>query len=107
MRRVESSHRYTVQISPSAWRQIAQLPADVYRRVREELDAISMVAAVEPLAKVGAPRGKEAAAALALLVDDYVVLYDVDAERRSVVLLEVARRQPRPPGEAAGKGGAG
>jgi mRNA-degrading endonuclease RelE of RelBE toxin-antitoxin system len=93
MRRVESSSRYTVQISPSAWRQIAQLPADVYRHVREELDAITARAAADSSLKAGAPRGKEAASALALIVDDYVVLYDVDAERRSVVLLEVARRQ--------------
>lgn len=93
MRRVEPPHHYTVQISPSAWKQIAQLPADVYRHVREELDAISASMATAPAQAVGAPRGKEAAAALALIVDDYVVLYDLDAERRSVVLLEVARRQ--------------
>ena len=96
MRREESTHRFTVQISPSAWKQIASLPADTYRRVREELEAVATRLVVVP-APTTPPATKEAATALALLVKEYVVLYDVDMERRSVMLLEVALRQP-PPG---------
>lgn len=92
MRREEPAHRFTVQISPSAWKQIASLPADTYRRVREELEAVATRLVVVPAPTP--PSTKEAATALALLVKEYVVLYDVDMERRSVMLLEVALRQP-------------
>lgn len=92
MRREEPSHRFTVQISPSAWKQIASLPAETYRRVREELEAVATRLVVLPAPTP--PGTKAAATALALLVKEYVVLYDVDMERRSVMLLEVALRQP-------------
>jgi len=94
MRREESAHRFTVQISPSAWKQIASLPADTYRRVREELEAVATRLVVVPAPTP--PTTKETTTALALLVKEYVVLYDVDMERRSVMLLEVALRQPPP-----------
>lgn len=92
MRREEPSHRFTVQISPSAWKQIASLPAETYRRVREELEAVATRLVVVPAPPAAGTQ--EAATALALLVKEYVVLYDVDMERRSVMLLEVALRQP-------------
>lgn len=91
MRREEPTHRFTVQISPSAWKQIASLPAETYRRVREELEAVATRLVVLPAPT--SPTAKEAATALALVVKEYVVLYDVDMERRSVMLLEVALRQ--------------
>ncbi len=92
MRREEPTHRFTVQISPSAWKQIASLPAETYRRVREELEAVATRLVVLPT-PTPTPT-KEVATTLALLVKEYVVLYDVDMERRSVLLVEVALRQP-------------
>ncbi|MFL5355653.1 type II toxin-antitoxin system RelE family toxin [Archangium sp.] len=89
---------YTVEISPSAWNQLAHLTLETYRRIRDELDAVA-AALGEGSERVLPPRGKRdgghAPPRLSVVVDDAIALYDVDRERRVVLLLEVARRLPQ------------
>jgi mRNA-degrading endonuclease RelE of RelBE toxin-antitoxin system len=83
---------YSVDISPSAWSQLATLASDDYARIRAKLDAIA--------AELGAARSQDSsrdsgsADARAFIAGGYAVLYAVDAERTRVTLLEVTRRIP-------------
>ncbi len=81
-----------MQISSSVWRQIAHLPAETYRQIREELEAVAAAVAAHPDALAPPPRAREAPSGFSFVVGDYLVLYEVDVERRSVTLMEVARR---------------
>jgi mRNA-degrading endonuclease RelE of RelBE toxin-antitoxin system len=88
---------YTVEISPSAWNQLAHLTLETYRRIRDELDAVA-VALGEGSERILPPKVKldgHAPSRLSVVVDDAIALYDVDRERRIVLLLEVARRLPQ------------
>lgn len=88
---------YTVDISPSAWNQLAHLSLETYRRIREELDAVALALdegrsqLLPGAVKVSGHR----ASTPSVVVDDAVVVYDVDHEHQRVLLLEVARRLPR------------
>ena len=90
MRRPESLSAYSVEVSSSAWRQLAQLSLETYQRIREELEiAASRLRAPSPLSlplmgSVGST------VTHSLVVDDYMVLYTVDPERKRLRLLEVA-----------------
>ena len=88
MRRPESLRAYTVEVSPSAWKQLAQLPLETYQRLRQELDTIA--------ARLRTPtpvpilrRGVVPAITRSVSLEGYVALYDVDTERRCLVLREV------------------
>ncbi len=88
---------YTVEISPSAWNQLAHLPLETYRRIRQELDALA-AALTEGRTEVvpGTLRGVgHAPSTPSVVVDDAIIVYDVDPGSRRVLLLEVARRLPR------------
>jgi mRNA-degrading endonuclease RelE of RelBE toxin-antitoxin system len=73
-----------MEISPPAWKQLARLPLELYRRIRGDLEAI---AATPGLLKDG---GRTAP--LSAVIDDYVAFYQVDPERKRLTLLDVARR---------------
>jgi mRNA-degrading endonuclease RelE of RelBE toxin-antitoxin system len=95
MRRSEAtSLGYTVEVSPPAWNQLAQLTVDTYRRIREELDAVAAeLTEAGPRARVGDARGNRLSSSKpSVTIDDAIVVYDVDHERRRVLLVEVARR---------------
>ena len=72
-----------MEISPPAWKQLARLPLELYRRIRGDLEAI---AAAPVLMKEGVR------APLSAVIDDYVAFYQVDPERKRLTLLDVARR---------------
>lgn len=82
---------YSVEISPPAWTQLAQLTVETYRRIRDELDAVA-VSLTEGSRRPGLRRlGIEASPeAPSLVVDGTVARYAVDHERGRVLLLEVA-----------------
>lgn len=86
---------YTVDISPSAWSQLATLAIEDYGRIRARLDAIAaeLMAEQPPQPLRSPPRGS-GADARAFVVEGYAVLYSVDPERGRVTLLEVTRRIP-------------
>ncbi|KFA92812.1 type II toxin-antitoxin system RelE family toxin [Archangium violaceum] len=88
---------YTVEISPSAWNQLAHLSLETYRRIRDELDAVATALAKglhpgrsETVRVAGRP-----VSAPSVVVDDAIAVYEVDHESHRVLLLEVARRLPR------------
>jgi mRNA-degrading endonuclease RelE of RelBE toxin-antitoxin system len=99
MRSVQGTHpvtAYTVDISPSAWSQLATLTTDDYGRIRARLDAIAAELNATPPPHAPGPRQEaRSAETRAFVVDGYAVLYAVDAERGRVTLLEVTRRLPR------------
>ena len=88
---------YTVEISPPAWNQLAHLSLETYRRIRDELDAVAIALGeghnqvVPGTVKVSG----HTASTPSVVVDDAIAVYDVDHERRRILLLEVARRLPR------------
>jgi len=85
MRRVETpGSSYTVEISPPAWRQLAYLRQETYQRIRQELEGVA--------------RAQGASSKPFVQVDDALAVYDVDHDKRRVVLREVSRR---PPGQGA------
>jgi hypothetical protein len=73
VRRLSPNTGYTMEISPPAWKQLARLPVELYRRIRGDLEAI-------------------AAAPFSAVIDDYVAFYQLDPERKRLTLLDVARR---------------
>lgn len=82
---------YSVQINPTAWTQLAHLPVDSYRRLREALDAVA--ARLTERQAQGLPvRQVEPGGAQALSLDGLVVRYEVDHALRRVLLLEVGPR---------------
>jgi mRNA-degrading endonuclease RelE of RelBE toxin-antitoxin system len=90
MRRPESLSAYSVEVSSSAWRQLARLSLETYQRIREELEAAaSRLRAPSPLSLPLKGSGGPTVT-YSLVVDDYMVLYTVDMERRRLRLLEVA-----------------
>jgi mRNA-degrading endonuclease RelE of RelBE toxin-antitoxin system len=94
MRRPESLLKYTVEVSPTAWKQMAHLPLETYRRIREELDAVAARMRVEtpvPLPQ----KYVRPVETRSILVEGYLALYEVDPERRRLTLREVVRRRPQ------------
>jgi len=73
-----------MEISPPAWKQLARLPLELYRRIRGDLEVI---AAASVMAKEG---GRTAP--LSAVIDDYIAFYQLDPERKRLTLLDVARR---------------
>jgi mRNA-degrading endonuclease RelE of RelBE toxin-antitoxin system len=97
MRRSEASPlAYTVDISPPAWNQLAHLSLESYRRIREELDAVaaSLMTGGNWGVSQAEQRPGQPNSSPSLTVDDAIAVYEVDHERRRVVLLEVAQRLP-------------
>jgi mRNA-degrading endonuclease RelE of RelBE toxin-antitoxin system len=86
---------YTVDISPSAWSQLATLTTEDYGAIRERLDVIAVeLTAAQPPQPSSTPRQPHGTDTRAFVVEGYAVLYSVDPERGRVVLLEVTRRIP-------------
>jgi hypothetical protein len=67
---------------------------ETYRRIREELDTVATELTEESLrARPRDMKGNRLSASRpSVVVDDAIALYDVDPERRRVLLVEVARR---------------
>ena len=91
----ENATVYSIEVSSGAWKQLSHLPLETYQRVRGELDAVAA-----RLAKLG-PQPLSLLktvcllTSLSIVVGDYVVLYDMEPERKRVTLREVARRLPQ------------
>ena len=79
-----SSTSYTVEIDASAWAQLGMLPVETYLRVREALKAVASALTRE---------GSGTISRSPLRIDDTVALYEVDAERRRVLLRRIGGRE--------------
>jgi len=94
MRRPESFSKYTVEVSPAAWKQMAHLPLEMYQRIREELEVIA--ARLRPETPAPLVRKREQLVQThSLLIEDHVAHYEVDPERRRLTLQEISRLSPR------------
>lgn len=72
-----------MEISPPAWKQLARLPVELYRRIRGDLEAIAAATVVKEGGRT---------APFSAVIDDYVAFYQLDPERKRLTLLDVARR---------------
>jgi mRNA-degrading endonuclease RelE of RelBE toxin-antitoxin system len=92
MRRPESLHTFSVEVSPLAWKQLAQLPLDTYQRVRQELERIATQLRTPTPAPVP-KREAEPFVTRSISLEGYIALYEVDTVRRRLSLREVVRSQ--------------
>lgn len=92
MRRPESLSAYSVEVSPSAWQQLAQLSLVTYQRIRQELEAAA--GRLKTLTPVPLPMKGSVAPTVtrSLVVGGYVALYTVEPEHRRLRLLEVTQQ---------------
>jgi mRNA-degrading endonuclease RelE of RelBE toxin-antitoxin system len=96
MRRLESLNTYSVEVSPTAWKQLAHLPLETYQRIRQSLDGTA--ARLRTPTPLPLPR-KVAPPIItrSIELEGYIALYDVDTERRRLMLREVVRQTPKGP----------
>jgi len=92
MRNLAPQRPYTVNIAPTAWRQLGAVPKPVFQRIRRELDAIAALATQKPLPNLEPLKSSSSSAALSFSLENFVLLYEVNEERRVLTLLEVSQR---------------
>ncbi len=84
---------YTVDIAPAAWRQLGAVPGEVFQRIRRELDALALLTTQRPPPSLETLLDSTPTA-LSFFVENFVVIYELDDDRRVVTLLEVSQRLP-------------
>jgi hypothetical protein len=95
MAQLQKPHRpFIIEITPTAWKQIAQLPQDTYLALQERLRTLVELASTgrhprpapshEPLVEISS----------SFVVGDLAAIYEADHHSRAIRLLEVARRLP-------------
>jgi mRNA-degrading endonuclease RelE of RelBE toxin-antitoxin system len=94
MSRSQNSTTYAVEVASTAWKQLSQLPLETYQRIRDELDSVAVRLANTGPHTLGLLKSVCLVTSLSLVVGEYVVLYDMEPERKLVTLREVARRLP-------------
>lgn len=85
---------YGIEVTSGAWKQLSHLPLETYQRIRHELDVVA--ARLTNLGPNSLSLLKTVCllTSLSLVVEEYVVLYDMEPERKRLTLREVARRLP-------------
>ncbi len=95
MAQTESSFLpFTVEIMPTAWKQIAHLSQDMYRVLRERLRVMADLASAGWHPSTLPIRTEQVQSSLSFMVGNFAALYEVDPRSRLIRLLEVARRLP-------------
>ncbi len=94
MNHSEHTTAYAVEVSAAAWKQLSQLPLEIYQRIRGELDTVAA-----RLVRMGTPTLSLLkivcqVTSLSIMVGEYIVLYDMEPDRGYLTLREVARRLP-------------
>ncbi len=91
MRRPESLNTFSVEVSPSAWKQLAHLPLETYQRIRQALDGVAaQMRTPTPSPLLG--KESERIVTRSISLEGYMALYDVDCERRRLTLREITHR---------------
>jgi mRNA-degrading endonuclease RelE of RelBE toxin-antitoxin system len=85
---------FTVEILPTAWKQIAYLSQDMYRMLRERLRMLAELASAGWHPSALPIHTGQVQSALSFMVGNFAALYEVDPHSRLIRLLEVARRLP-------------
>lgn len=88
MRQPERPVFYKVEIKASARRQVGAVPSDVFLRIQKELTSIAELAGYAPslMTELG-PR-----LPMHLVVDDFVVRYEVNVDSQAIVLLSITEQ---------------
>jgi mRNA-degrading endonuclease RelE of RelBE toxin-antitoxin system len=94
MSRSENATTYSVEVSSAAWKQLSHLPLETYQRIRHELDVVAVRLADMGPHTLALLKTVCLVTSLSLVVGEYIVLYDMEPERKLVTLREVARRLP-------------
>jgi hypothetical protein len=96
MRRFSSpTNRYTVQVSPPAWRQIAHLSAGAFRHMRQGLETLGLHVPPELMPPLDAPEGSGSRVALSTVIADHVVFYEVNTALQLITVLELESQLAR------------
>lgn len=103
MRNLDPQRSYTVNIAPTAWRQLGAVPMELFQRIRRELDAIAALATQKALPSLESLKSSSSSAALSFSLENLILVYEVNEERRVLTLLEVSQRLPV--GSGAGEEG--
>lgn len=90
----ENSTVYSVEVASTAWKQLSHLPLETYQRIRQEVDLVAARLANMGPHTLSLLKTVCLVTSLSLVVGEYVVLYDMEPERKLVTLREVARRLP-------------
>jgi mRNA-degrading endonuclease RelE of RelBE toxin-antitoxin system len=95
MAQTESSFQpFTVEIMPTAWKQIAHLSQDMYRVLRERLRTLADLASAGWHPWQVPIHTTHVQASLSFMMGEFAALYEADTRSRVIRLLEVARRLP-------------
>jgi mRNA interferase RelE/StbE len=79
---------YTVEVLPSAQRELATLPKDVQRRIANRIDALR-----EDPRPPGARQLQGVERLYRLRVSDYHVIYSIEGRRLVIVVVKVGHRR--------------
>lgn len=90
----ENATVYSVEVASTAWKQLSHLPLETYQRIRQEVDLVAARLANMGPHTLSLLKTVCLVTSLSLVVGEYVVLYDMEPERKLVTLREVARRLP-------------
>jgi hypothetical protein len=98
----DSSALFSREIAPTAWKQIAQLPQEVFVALLARLRILANLASTARHPEPVSLRGIEVETSLSFIVGDFAALYEADFQVRVIRLLEVTRRLPTDPVNAHG-----
>lgn len=85
---------FTVEIMPTAWKQIAHLSQDMYRVLREKLQLLADLASSGWHPSALPIHTAQVQGSLSFMVGNFAALYEADAYSRTIRLIELARRLP-------------
>lgn len=89
MRRLSHTEPYRVEVAPEAWSQVGVVSGSAFKRIQAELANVAALLGADREALAGRPRES-----FAVSVDEYVGRYEVDHERRAVILAGLTRTAP-------------
>jgi len=94
MRRPESLTSFTVEVSPTAWKQMAHLSLDTYQRIRRELELVAARQKPETPVPLSLKRVRPMETR-SLTIEGHTVVYEVDPERKRITLREIGGVLPK------------
>lgn len=93
MRRPENLTPFTVEVSATAWKQMAHLSLATYQRIRRELETVA--ARLRPETPAPLPQRRlRPVETRSLTIEGHTAFYEVDLERKRITLREISGRTP-------------
>jgi hypothetical protein len=87
-------HPFIIEITPTAWKQIAHLPQDMYLVLQERLRTLVELASAGRHPRPAPGHESPVEISSSFVVGDLAAIYEADHQTRAIRLLEVARRLP-------------